>query len=147
MGQALAKSMRSGRRSDLPQKDHVSGAQRKALWTLRKEARAAGSFLSSGGKGGLDSTLVLGVMRRDKYRCKACGDLGNKDNGGLGVHHKSEHLESPKAKRRSKLLGKEHEIDSRANVVSICKRCHDEVHKEDREDFGDAEQRKHPERH
>lgn len=149
MGKALAQMMNGkGRRSDLPKRDKITPEQRKALWTLRREAKAAGSDLASGGKGGLDSTLVLGVMRRDKYRCKACGELGDfKKNGGLGVHHKSEHLENPKAQRRSRLLGQEDKIDTQANVVSLCQRCHDEVHEKDRAEYGDEEQRKHPERH
>lgn len=146
----LAKKLvgKQQRRSDHAQGDDLTPHEAKALDKLRQEARAAGSFLSSGGKGGLNPSLVLGVMRRDKFRCKRCGELGDKDeNGGIGVHHKSEHMENPKAKRRSALLGKKGKIDTQANLATMCDRCHDEIHTEDRAEYGDAEQRKHPERH
>jgi hypothetical protein len=151
MSEKLAKWAEAGkkaRRSDLPKGDGLKPMERKALWKLRAEAKEAGSELTSGGKGGLPPSLVLGAMRRDKFTCKACGELGSmEENGGLGVHHRSEHLESPKAKARSRLLGKEKRIDSLANIVSLCQRCHDHVHEEDRAEFGDAEQRANPERH
>lgn len=146
MSGKLAKAM-EGRRSDLPKRDGMSPSQRKALWTLRKEARQAGSLLSTGGKGGLDSTLVLGVMRRDKYKCKACGEPGTKENGGLGVHHKNDHLEEPKKKAKERWLEQHGQRNKENAIVAICARCHDRVHEKDRAKFGDAEQRAHPERH
>lgn len=148
MGELAKKAMNNQRRSDLPRDDGLSPEEQRAFKKLQAEAREAGSYLASGGKGGLPPSTVLGVMRRDKFRCKRCGELGDKKkNGGIGVHHKSEHLENPKAKRRSALLGKQDRIDDRSNIVTLCDKDHDEVHKEDRAEYGDAEQRKHPERH
>jgi len=143
MGEALdryVKATRADRRA--PRKDALPAGERAALLRMRAEAKRAGSELTSGGKGGLPPSLVLGVMRRDGWHCKACGELGDMNvNGGLGVHHKSEHLESPKAKARSLLLGKQGRIDTAANVVTLCANCHDRVHEDDREDAGQPRER------
>jgi hypothetical protein len=110
-----------------------------ALRKLRVEAREAGATLATGGKGGLPSSLVLGVMRRDKYRCKVCGGSGRGNGeGGLSIHHKSEHLENPKALDRSKLMHKEDRVNSPANLVTLCAKCHDKIHEKDREEYGDG---------
>lgn len=138
MSDKLAKWAEAGkvaRKSDRSQSDSLSPGERKALWKMRDEAKAAGSQLTSGGKGGLPPSLVLGVMRKAHYRCKACGEVGDmQKNGGLGVHHKSEHMEDPKAQARSKLLGKLGRIDAPSNVVAMCGRCHDHIHQEDRQE-------------
>lgn len=121
MGNDSVKMM-SGRKSDRPQRDRLSHEERQALRKIRLEARAAGSFLTSGGKGGLPPSLVLRVMRRDKFMCKTCGELGDKDeNGGLGVHHKGGIVES-------KWLSKKGHANEENNLVSICGRCHDKEH-------------------
>lgn len=146
--QKVANKTTGGRREDEAQEDELPEDEKNALRKIRKGAAAEGSDLTSGGKGGLPPGLVLHVMKRDGFRCKRCGELGDmKENGGIGVHHKSEHLENPKAQARHRLLDKEKRINTPENLVTICERCHDGVHEEDRAEYGDAEQRRHPERH
>lgn len=111
--------------------------ERAALRRLRREAKAAGATLATGGEGGLPPSKVLGVMRRDEYRCKVCGAALN-----LGIHHKSEHMEDPGAQARSRLLRREKRVDDASNLVTICESkegyegCHDRVHRRDREEHG-----------
>jgi hypothetical protein len=135
MGQSLAKYVENGggRRSDLPKRDGLKPEERKALWTMRREAKERGSLLTSGGKGGLPPSLVLGVMRRDKYRCKSCGRKGTKENGGIGIHHKGGIVES------KWLSAKGHSNDPN-NLVTICNSCHDEEHEKARADGVDSSQ-------
>jgi len=144
MSEQLAKwaaAKNGGRRPDRARDDGLKPGERKALWTMRKEAKAAGSDLASGGKGGLPPSTVLGVMRKAKYRCKRCGELGSmEENGGLSVHHKSEHMEDPKAQRRSRLLRGEGKVDEPSNIVPICAKCHDAIHEKDRADNGVSEE-------
>jgi 5-methylcytosine-specific restriction endonuclease McrA len=129
MGDALAKlASAENRRSDRARRDSLNANERAALRSIRREARRAGSYLSSGGKGGLPPSLVLGVLRRDRFQCKVCGELGNKDtNGGIGVHHKGGIPES------KWLAHKGHSNDPN-NIVSICANCHDNVHEKAREE-------------
>jgi 5-methylcytosine-specific restriction endonuclease McrA len=117
--------------------------QARALAKIQQEARAAGSFLTSGGKGGLDPSLVLAAMRRDKFRCRrdplpgtprgGCGQLGTKQNGGLGVHHLGGIAKTPK------LSGMGHR-NILANVVSCCQTCHNKWHVAARARGDDASQ-------
>lgn len=142
-----AKGPRGPKPPEPKEEKRRSPEEEKALLILRREAKDAGSDLQTNGEGGVAPSTVLGVMRRDGYRCKACGLLGDKDtNGGLSIHHKSEHLESPKAKARSALLRGQGKKDAASNIVALCADCHDRVHTRDRAEFGDAEQRAHPER-
>ena len=128
MGNALAKVVQGEqRKSDRAQRDRLSPNERAALRTIRIEAKKNGSFLTSGGKGGLPPSLVLGVLRRDKFRCKVCGELGTKENGGLGVHHKGGIPES-------KWLAKKGHSNDPNNIVAICNNCHDNVHEKAREE-------------
>ena len=121
----LAKHKQRDERSE---EDDAPPNEAKALRTLRIEARRAGATLASGGKGGLPSTLVLGVMRRDKYQCKVCG--GRKH---LGIHHKG-------GDTRSKWLSRKgHKLEFN-NLVTICEKSHDEVHDRAREDGTDSSQ-------
>lgn len=89
-----------------------------ALRKLRSEARAKGTELSHGGKGGLPSSLVLHVMRRDDYRCKTCG--GQKD---IGVHHKGGIVDS-------KWLARKGHQNVPNNLVTVCGACHDRLHED-----------------
>ncbi len=108
--------------------------EQRALHHLRKEARIAKATLASGGKGGLPTSMVLGVMRRDGFRCKVCG--GAK---GLGIHHKGGDV-------RSDWLSKKGHKLVLNNLVTICdkspdgKSCHDRVHDHAREDGTDSSQ-------
>lgn len=127
MGEALAKYEQSKRKSDRPQEDDLSSDDRAALRTIQREARKHRAILTSGGKGGLPPGLVLGVFRRDRWRCKIHGDRGQGDRGGLGVHHKGG-LENPTSKWLKK---KGHDNDPN-NLVTLCKKAHDEIHNRDR---------------
>lgn len=97
-----------------------SPEERQALMTLRSEARKKGTSLASGGKGGLPSSLVLNVMRRDDYKCKLCG--GRED---IGIHHKGGIQESEWLKK------KDHDNDPN-NLVTICTRDHNRIHEKAR---------------
>lgn len=129
-----AKQRRKGERDSY--EEGLAPGERRALEKLRDEAGEAGATLASDGEGGLPPSLVLGVMRRDGFRCKRCGLREN-----LSLHHKSEHMESPKAQARSRLLKAQGRVNSPANLVTACAACHDRVHGDDREEHGDEEQR------
>jgi hypothetical protein len=101
--------------------------EQRALDKIRSEAKKAGATLLTDGEGGLPSSTVLGVMRRDEYKCKRCGSQEN-----LSIHHKGG-LENPV----SRWLKKKGHSNTQDNLVTICGRCHDNIHEEDREE-GDA---------
>lgn len=109
-----------------PDKKILPLAERVALNKLRKEAKAAGAMLTSAGSGGLPPSFVLGVMRRDEYTCKVHGDKGEGENGGLQVHHKGglDNPNSPWLKSKAKR-------NDLNNVVTLCKRAHNEIHEKD----------------
>lgn len=104
----------------------LSREERKSLHKLRMEAKKAGVELASAGRGGLSPSLVLHVFRRDHYKCKVCGGNG-KDSGGIQLHHKG-NVEHP----ASKWLAKQGKSNDPNNIVTICTRCHDNIHNEDR---------------
>jgi len=137
MGEALLKLRKASeqvdRLNDRPRDDGLNPQERRALRVMRREAAAAGSKLTSGGKGGLPPSLVLGVMRRDKYRCKTCGELGSDQNGGLGVHHRGGIV-------ASKWLSRQGHQNKPANIVSICNSCHDRLHEKARAEGNDSSQ-------
>ena len=88
------------------------------------EAEEAGAMLKHAtlGDGGLAPSLVLGIMRRDEYRCKRCSLRQD-----LEVHHKdgAKNLVGPK------LRAKKH-ASTANNLVTLCGACHDAIHTEDR---------------
>lgn len=132
-GAERAAKQNGGKRDDLPRDDpNDSPMNRRALATLQKEARDAGSFLASGGKGGLPAHEVLGAMRRTKYRCTKCGKLGVKGNG-LSMHHKGGIADTPAHAK----LGHKNEPQ---NLEPICEKCHDGLHKEATKDGVDSHQ-------
>lgn len=100
--------------------------ERVAVGVMRREAREHGSTLRNAGVGGLSPSLVLGVMRRDKYKCKRCGRDGT-ESGGLGVHHKGGLDNPPSAWLRQ--MGKR---NTAQNLVVLCESCHNDVHDADR---------------
>ena len=127
------------KRSDLPKEDGLKPQEQKALKTMQREAKAAGSELTSGGKGGLPPSTVLGAMRRDEYKCKVCGELGDMEkNGGLGVHHKRFHLRDPKQRAKAAIIQAAGKRNEENQIVAICARCHDAVHEDDREENPDV---------
>ena len=130
MGEAAAKYMaeRNGRKSDRAKQDELPAPEAKALEKLRDEAAAKGATLATGGKGGLPPSLVLGIMRRDEYRCHRCGK--NKD---LSLHHKGGIV-------ASKWLSKKgHHMDPN-NITTLCSKCHDTIHEQAREEGEDSSQ-------
>jgi hypothetical protein len=129
MGDALARYAKHSA-SKGPQ---LSAQERSALRKLRAEARQHGAELAGGGKGGLPPSLVLGVMRRDEFRCKVHGDRGEGNNGGLQVHHKGGIVES------HWLSEKGHSNDPN-NIVTLCTRAHDAIHNKARAEGVDSSQ-------
>ena len=133
---AYAKSKQKPKPQDPPKKK-LSGQERNALKKLRREAKAAGATLETNGEGGLPPSLVLGRMRRDKWRCTNEHCPNPKKN--LTVDHISGHpkeiAQDPEARGRKDLkrgiaLGHVDNIDA---IHTICARCHDAVHDRERE--------------
>lgn len=115
-------------------KGAMAPLERKALWKMRIEARKAGTLLKEYGRGGLPASLVYGVMRRDGFHCKVCGELGSKENGGLSIHHKAQHIRDPKVQKKGVLANEEGRRNDPSQMIAICDRCHDNVHEEDRDE-------------
>lgn len=120
--------VRLGRLTKKPKEKPIPEQEQAALDKLHQEAEEVGTDLASDGKGGLPPSLVLGVMRRDKYRCKRCGS-----QKGISVHHKGGIVES------KWLSSKGHHNDAN-NLVTICEACHDAIHEEAREEGVDSSQ-------
>jgi len=130
MGEAAKTYMtaRNERKDDRAKQDELPAPEAKALERLRDEAAAKGATLATGGKGGLPPSLVLGVMRRDEYRCKRCGERKS-----LSLHHKGGIV-------ASKWLSKKgHKLDPN-NIATICSNCHDAIHNAAREEGIDSSQ-------
>lgn len=121
MGDQAARYMSYRRK---PEKQAPPG-EAKALDRLQAEATEAGATLHSGGTGGLPSSVVLGIMRRDHYHCHKCGD-----NKNLTLHHKADILASPYLRRLHKVAGR----TDPNNLVTLCQKCHDSVHETAREE-------------
>jgi len=102
--------------------------EQKALGLLRREAERAGATLARDGEGGLPPSLVLHVMRRDKFTCKRCGKQAD-----LIVHHKGGIV------RSSKLSAMGHR-NVPQNIVTVCEPCEDAQHAQAREDGVDSSQ-------
>jgi hypothetical protein len=139
MSKALATYVKTQKDPPKPQpKRELNDNEKRALEKMRAEAKEAGATLASDGEGGLSPSLVLGVMRRDGFKCKKCGT-----NKNIGVHHKGG-LENPKSKWLKK---KGHDNDPN-NLVTICEKtkdgpgCHDDIHVEDRKEGGDESREK-----
>lgn len=152
---AAAMSERDAVHAEMDAEDEVRNApvppdhEQRAYQVLLKEAKAAGSVLAGEGKGGLPSSLVLGVMRRDGFRCKACGNLGTRDKP-ITIHHVGGIVSS-------KWLSKQGHKNQPQNIVTLCTKsdangeggkdgtndpgCHDKIHDRAREDGTDSSQR------
>jgi len=130
MSESLAKWAKSKqpKKHDDNDEEHMPPAEKRALDKLREEAKKAGATLGQDGKGGLPSSLVLHVLRRDKYRCKRCGS--KKD---IGPHHKGGIVES-------KWLSKKGHHNDPNNLSILCAKCHDKVHNEARKEGVDSSQ-------
>ena len=102
--------------------------ERGAVERIQQEATAHCATLHSGGEGGLPPSLVLGVFRRDGWRCKRCG--GSAD---LSLHHKGGIFAS------TWLRAKGH-ASTPNNLVTMCNPCHDAIHDEARAQGIDSSQ-------
>ena len=110
----------------------LAAPERHALRVMRREARKHGATLARAGRGNLAPSRVLGVLRRDGYRCKVHGDRGEDDFGGLQVHHKSR-LENPSERMRKLRYSEDISV-----LVTVCRKAHDEIHDRDREETRQA---------
>lgn len=130
MGEAANTYMaaRGGRKEDRAKQDELPAPEAKALERLRQEAHDRGATLATGGKGGLPPSLVLGIMRRDEYRCHRCGT-----NKELSLHHKGGIVASKWLSRKG------HHMDPN-NIVTLCMSCHDAIHEQARRDGDDSSQ-------
>jgi 5-methylcytosine-specific restriction endonuclease McrA len=120
MSKTLAK-LAAMNRPRQEEREPLAPDQQKALDNMRAEAKAKGATLHNDGEGGLDATLALGVMRRDKYTCKKCGSKQD-----ITLHHKG-HLKNP-VSRWLKQKGRD---NGQGNIVVLCAKCHDQLHAED----------------
>ena len=138
MGQASIAYAKSQQKDQpKPEKRKLSAQERNALKKLRREAKQAGATLETNGEGGLAPSLVLGVMRRDKYTCTN-GDCPNPKKN-LTVDHISGHpkeiasdrgARNRKDLRRGVALGHVNTMDA---IHTLCATCHDSVHDRERE--------------
>lgn len=108
---------------DRPAEPALSPQEARALDVLRAEAAAHGVTLKTNGVGGLPPSLVLGVMRRDGYRCHRCG----RTDHPLDVHHKGDLMHPA-----SRWLAAHGKANTLPNLVTVCAQCHDAIHAEDR---------------
>lgn len=115
MGEQAARYM-AHRRKPQPK---VPAGEARALERIEVEAIENKATLHSNGQGGLPSSVVLGILRRDGWHCHKCG---GKDD--LTLHHKADVLASPYLRRLHKIASR---TDSR-NLVTLCQKCHDDVH-------------------
>jgi 5-methylcytosine-specific restriction endonuclease McrA len=106
----------------------LESEEKKALTTLRKEAKRHKATLHREGQGGLPPSVALGVFRRDEFRCKACGTRQR-----LYIHHKGGIPLSPRLSR----LG---HSDAMNNLVVLCARCHDRLHEQAKAQGIDSDQ-------
>lgn len=113
--------------------DSLSPHERKAVGIIQADAAKVGSLLASDGIGGLAPSFVLGILRRDHFRCTVCGQKGNDDNGGIELHHLGGIVDCA----RNAIAG--HKV-TQANVVTICAHCHDAAHETARADGTDSSQ-------
>ena len=131
MSQAAVAVMRarSHDRESHGSKPKLNSQEYHALELMRREAKRKGVELENDGEGGLPPGLVLRVMRRDKYKCKA---HGGRDKP-ISVHHKGGIVDS------EWLSQKGHHNDEN-NLVTICVDCHNKLHNEARSKGTDSSQ-------
>jgi len=102
--------------------------EQRALYKLQREARQNRATLHGNGKGGLPPSLVLGVLRRDKFTCVECGLQQD-----LQVHHKAGIVSSKKLSK----MGHQNTLEG---IETICRSCHDKVHDKARKKGIDSSQ-------
>lgn len=105
----------------IPRPAPADGGEARALDRLRAEAAAAGATLAKQGKGGLPSSIALGVFRRDRYQCKKCGGREM-----LELHHKGDLKHPPSLRLARMSVG----LDPKT-ICIVCEKCHDAIHRAD----------------
>jgi 5-methylcytosine-specific restriction endonuclease McrA len=105
----------------LPKPAPADGGEGRALERLRAAAAAVGATLAKEGKGGLPSSIALGVFRRDEYRCKKCGGREM-----LELHHKGDLKHPPSLRLARMSVG----LDPKT-ICCVCEKCHDRIHAAD----------------
>ena len=141
----FAKSQQQKKQDQHDDKPRWNAQEKLALKKMRREAKAAGATLENNGEGGLAPSLVLGIFRRDHFRCvnEDC-PTPKKD---LSLDHISGHPKEiaadPEARHRKDLkLGiKLGHVAKMEALRTICARCHDRCHDREREiDAGEKPQ-------
>ena len=105
----------------IPRPAPADGGEARALDRLRAEAAEAGATLAKQGKGGLPSSIALGVFRRDRYQCKKCGGREM-----LELHHRGDLKHPPSLRLARMSVG----LDPKT-IVTLCASCHDALHRAD----------------
>lgn len=95
---------------------------------IAETERAGATLGRPDAKGGLPPSLVLGMLRRDKFRCKACGARED-----LGPHHIGGICSSERTSR----LGHQNKL---SNLTTLCEDCHDKAHEDARAQGVDSSQ-------
>jgi hypothetical protein len=130
MSEVLAKHVKLKRDMDAEQKaDEEDPNDARIREKIIAEAKKNGATLGKpDAKGGLPPSLVLGVFRRDKWKCKKCGS-----QEAIGPHHKGGIVES-------KWLSKKGHSNDPNNISTLCEECHDAVHEKARDEGTDSSQ-------
>jgi hypothetical protein len=132
MSEAAAKYMKNRKGSSKPEQHehHRSREEDGALARMRQLAKKYGVKLENDGEGGLPSSLVLAVLKRDHFECKRCQGKRGKP---ITVHHKGGIPES-------KWLSEKGHSNDPNNIVTLCTECHDDVHEQARAEGVDSSQ-------
>lgn len=126
MSDLLAKHLKSNKKDE---DEGLSDQELRARQKIIEEAKKAGATLERPeAKGGLPPSMVLGMFRRDEWRCKGCGTKEN-----IGPHHKSGII-------TSKWASKKGHTNTLNNLATLCKNCHNKAHTEAREQGIDSSQ-------
>jgi len=133
MSQALKKWVNHQRAQATPERQPLGPEERRSLVMLRKEARETKSVLKAGRFGRLNPSLILSVLRRDKYRCSVHGDNGSGTYGGLTLHASGAISEDSWLA----IAGRHMTID---NLVTLCVQAHDDLHARPRMNVTDSVQ-------
>jgi len=86
------------------------------LATIQKEAKAKGTTLAQGGKGGIPPAVALQTFRDSDYACARCGTREM-----VSLHHKGGIVHSERLDR----MGHKNVPE---NVACLCEACHDFIH-------------------
>lgn len=133
MGEAIKQVQQHAQKQNKQHDKPLSAEEKHALIKIQQGAKAAGTILKNAGKGGLPPSLVLAVMKRDKFQCKVHGDRGEGEYGGIEVHHKGGIVES-------KWLSSKGHKNEPNNIVTICALAHDAIHQKARREGVDSGQ-------